>query len=863
MKTIPPSPLEPENGRKYWRSLDDLAETPEFNQWLEREFPEGASEWTDPVSRRHFVKIMSASFLLAGLGMAATGCRRPEQRILPFSKTPENYVHGVSEFYATARPTRGGAVPLVVRAHEGRPIKIEGNALHPDSNGSTDRYTQASILNLYDPDRAMTIKEKGSARSPEALFDLLAALAKSAAANQGRGLAILAENCNSPSRLRLQQALLQKLPQARWFEYEALDMTGARRAASLASGKSVRPQFLYDQADVVLSLDCDFIGSEEDVHNNIRRFTQRRRLQNPTDNLNRLYVVETLMTLTGMLADHRLRVPGSVVAQAAAGIGAGVLAGQAADLQRLAASSGIDPQWLAECARDLQNHKGKSLVVAGHRQPLAVHLLAFALNHALGNIGRTVVYHEAPEVNAGDLAGLVKSLNGGQVQDLVILGGNPVYTSPADLNIDQALAQARQVIRLGYYEDETFPRATWQIPAAHYLESWGDALTADGSLVPIQPLVAPLFGGLTELEILARIAGLEEVNPHEIVRQTFGALVGGGNFDEAWKKFLHDGFLAGSAAKPVAVDFQSGALIEALGQLKIEKPSKDRLEVVFHRDLSLDDGRYNNNGWLQELPDPITKMTWDNAVMISRKTAVELGVKNCDVVRIKLDGRQVEGPIWIQPGMADYSLGLALGYGRTRTGRVGRETGFNVYPLRAGKGLNIAGGAALEAVKGKTYKLVCTQDHWSLEGRPIVREANLSQYREHPDFAKRMQLHEPAGGGTLYPNPLDELAKTGHHQWGMSIDLNLRGLLLVCGCLPEREQCADCRQRAGGPRPRDALAAHRPLLRRQPKKAQIHGYLPRRKQAAVRRLGGRSAGGHPADDVPALRGRAVRKCLSG
>ncbi len=775
MKTIPPSSPEPEFGRKYWRSLDQLAETPEFRQWVEREFPAGASEWADPVSRRHFVKIMSASFLLAGLGLGATGCRRPEQRILPFSKTPEDYVHGVSEFYATAMPTRGGAVPLVVRSHEGRPIKIEGNGLHPDGNGSTDRYTQASILNLYDPDRAMAFKEKGNVRNPEAAFDFLAGLSKSVLAAKGQGLAFLSESGNSPSRHRLRQALIEKLPLARWYEDEPVDMSAAQRAATLATGQSVKPHFLYDQADVILSLDCDFIGSEEDVHNNIRRFTQRRRLKNPADGLNRLYVVESLMTLTGIGADHRLRVPSSTVAQAAAGIAiaAELLHEQSQELLRVAGNSGIDIKWLAGCARDLVQNRGKSLVVAGHRQPLAVHLLAFTLNEALGNLGKTVLLHETAELKAGSLADLTRALNAGQVENLVVLGGNPVYTAPADLDFAQALGKARQVVRLGYFEDETSDHCTWHLPAAHYLESWGDALTSDGSLVPIQPLIAPLFGGLTDLELMARIGGLEVSNPHDIVRQTFGKVVGGGDFEEAWKRFLHDGFLGNSAAKPVVVRMQPNALAAALSQLKVEKPGKDHLEVVFHRDYSLDDGRYNNNGWLQEMPDPITKMTWDNAVLISRRTAVELGVKNSDVVRLTLGDRQIEGPIWVQPGMADYSLGLALGYGRPKTGRVGREAGFNVYPLRTSASTSFAVGASLAPVKGKTYKLACTQDHWSLEGRPIVREANLSQYREHPDFAQRMQLHEPEGGGSLYPNPLDQLAKTGLHQWGMSIDLNL------------------------------------------------------------------------------------------
>jgi molybdopterin-containing oxidoreductase family iron-sulfur binding subunit len=772
MKTIPPACPEPEAGRTYWRSLDQLADKPEFRQWMEREFPEGASELTDPVSRRHFVKIMSASFLLAGLGLGATGCRRPQQKILPFSKTPENYVHGVPEYYATSMPTRGGAVPLVVKSHEGRPVKIEGNSLHPDSNGGSDRFAQASILNLYDPDRAISIKQNGNVRSVEETTDALSVLARQTAESGGAGLCLLLEQSSSPSRDRLQEMLSLRLPKARWFMDEAVDLSTSARAASIAFGKGVKPLFRYEKADVILSLDCDFIGSEEDVHNNIRKFSVRRKVEKGGEGLNRLYAVESLMTLTGVSADHRLRISSTAVAQVAGAIAAQVLGGDApAGLASLGKPAGVDEKWILECSRDLLAHKGKCLVVAGYRQPLAVHLLAFAINSALGNVGETVVLLDSSSPKCGSLADLAGALNAGEVQTLVILGGNPVFTAPADLGFATAMAKAKQIIRLGYYEDETFAKCNWHLPAAHYLESWGDARATDGSLLPVQPLISPLFGGMTELEVLARVGGLAVTSPYEIVRQTFGGIVGSGDFEGAWKRLLHDGFLANSAGKPVSASFQGAALTGAIAGLKLQLPTKDRLEVVFHRDYSLDDGRYANNGWLQEMPDPITKMVWDNAVLVSRKTAQELGVKNGEVVEIKVGGRSILGPIWVQPGSADYSLGLALGYGRERTGRVGQKAGFNAYALRAGTDSIVVG--ATVAATGKTYTIACTQDHWSMEGRPIVREANLNQYRAHPDFAKRLQLPEPEGSGSLYPNPFDKLKETGHHQWGMSIDLNL------------------------------------------------------------------------------------------
>jgi molybdopterin-containing oxidoreductase family iron-sulfur binding subunit len=761
-----------EAGRAYWRSLDELAETPEFREWVEREFPVGASEFTDPVSRRHFVKLMSASFLLAGMGLAGTGCRRPVQNIMPFSKMPEDYIHGVPQYFATAMPTSTGAIPLVARSNEGRPTKVEGNALHPDSNGGTDRFAQASILNLYDPDRATRFTKGGNVTTPEAVVDFLTGVGRKAEQNGGQGLCFLLEPGNSPSRRRLQKVIGEKLPQARWFEYEAVDSGIHRRAASQAFGKPVRPHYHFDKADVVVSLDCDFLGSEEDVHNHIRRFAQRRKLDKPEDSLNRLYIVESLLSVTGFNADHRLRLPSTAVVQVAAALAAQIVQGGVAGLS-LGLPAGVDAKWIAECAKDLLANRGKSLVVAGHRQPLAVHLLANALNAALGNVGQTVVFHEAPEVKAGGIRELAQALTAGQVETLVIAGANPVYTAPADLDWATTQRKAKTVVRLGYYEDETFAACDWHLPAAHYLESWGDVQTSDGTLVPVQPLIAPLFGGLTELELLARIAGLSVTDPYAVVRETFAGFVSGAEVEAAWRKFLHDGFLADSAAKPVEVGLVERAVVEAASGIRVTAPTSNSLELVFHRDYSVDDGRYNNNGWLQEMPDPITKIVWDNVVLISRKTAKDLGVKNSDLVELKLGNRSVRGPIWVQPGLADNSLGLALGYGRSKTGRVGQKTGFNAYVLRSSGAENFAIGATLRAL-GETYPISCTQSHWSLEGRPIIREANLEQYRKEPGFAKNMKPEEPPGGArSLYPNPLDELKKKGLHQWGMSIDLNL------------------------------------------------------------------------------------------
>jgi molybdopterin-containing oxidoreductase family iron-sulfur binding subunit len=778
MNPIPHNVAAKETGRRYWRSLDEVADTPEFRQWLEREFPTGASEWIDPVSRRHFVKIMSASFLLAGLGLAGSGCRRPVEHLEPFGQQPDDYVYGTSRWYATSMPTRCGAVPLIARSYEGRPVKLEGNASYPGGNGGTDRWTQASILNLYDPDRSRRFTRGGNDVTPAAAADFLNELSKKVLANGGQGLCFLLERNTSPSRARLQKLIAQKLPKARWHIYEPIDPDIHRQAASVVFGAEVKPSFQFDAARLIVSLDCDFIGSEEDAHNNIRKFSQGRRIEKPSDSPNRLYIVESLFSLTGVNADHRLRVPPSAVALVAEALASAIDGRRESSLT----PPGVDPKWIAECAKDLLAHKGECLVVAGSRQPLAVHILAHALNVILGNVDKTVLYHPAPDPNEPGIAALAHSLNAGEVDSLVILGGNPAYNAPANLDWARAQAKANSIVRLAYYEDETFDAAKrpddWHLPMAHYLESWGDAHTSDGTLVPVQPLIAPLFGGLTEIEVLARIAGETVTSPHEISRATFAEITGSGD-EVAWRKFLYNGFLEHSESKPVAVRYSTAVTSGIVGN----QPGKDSLEVIFHRDHKVDDGRYSNNGWLQEMPDPVTKITWDNAVLLSRKTASELGVKNGDVVEVKLRDRAVRGPIWIQPGMADYTLGLALGYGRTKGGRVGSEVGFNAYVLRETvtdvllghstvRTESIAAGAKVR-VTGETYPIACTQNHWSMEGRPIVREANLSQYREHPDFANRVKLEEPPLVASMYPNPLDKAKEAGLHQWGMAIDLNL------------------------------------------------------------------------------------------
>jgi molybdopterin-containing oxidoreductase family iron-sulfur binding subunit len=770
-----PTNSTPANGRRYWRSLDEMADTPEFKDWLHREFPVGASELVaDGSTRRQFLKIMSASFAFAGVATLGTGCRRPEEKLVPYGQQPENFTYGEAQYFATAMPTRTGAIPLVVKSYEGRPVKIEGNALFPGGNGGTDRYAQASILDLYDVDRARHFKHDGKVVSREEALNFLDELSKKFAANSGEGLAFLAESSTSPSRARLQKIIAQKFPKAQWFTCDAIDSGIHQRAATQAFGQSVKPVFHFDKAKVILSLDCDFLGGEDGAHEHIRKFAAGRKAE---QGMNRLYAVESLFTLTGANADHRLRVAASLIGEIAPAIAFNGILSFAGEFL-FGEITKSNEKWISECAKDLIANRGNVLVVAGQRQPIEVHLLAHAINSALGAIGNTVTFIPAAEIADAD----IKNFDSTETDTLVILGGNPSY------NLNWS-SKPKTVVRLGYYEDETSEKSNWNFPATHYLESWGDATTTDGNLVPIQPLIQPLFGGMTDLEFLARIAGNTPTNgaaltnPYEIVNLTFRSLLPrtneqgdhwGPDFEgeEKWKKFLFNGF---SVVLYEGI-FPSGKFVGKLPNFagKGNSLSTNNLEVIFFRDAKVDDGRYANNGWMQELPDPITKMTWDNAVLVSRKTAKELGLANGDVVEISLNGKSVKGPIWVQPGMADYSLGLALGYGREKAGRVGTGVGFNAYKIFSGK--YIETGATVKKT-GETYVLACTQHHWSMEGRPAVREFNLSEAVEAVEKKENIaeeKFHgvEPPIVKSLYPNPLDEAKKTALHQWGMTVDLN-------------------------------------------------------------------------------------------
>jgi molybdopterin-containing oxidoreductase family iron-sulfur binding subunit len=807
MKTIPPPCPEPEGGRKYWRSLDQLAETPEFRQWLEREFPDGASEFVDPVSRRNFVKLMSASFVLGGFGMIGTGCRRPEEKILPFGKAPENYIHGVPQLYATAMPTRGGAVPLLVRSNDGHPTKIEGNPEHPASLGATDAFAQASVLTLYDPDRSQTLTHLGEIRPWAAFLGAARAALETQRLRQGAGLRVLTETVTSPTLADPLQGLLRALPAAKWHQYEPAGLDSARAGARMAFGEDINTIYHFEKAEVILALDSDFLSCGPGHLRHARAFADQRRIEGGRHTMNRLYSVESTLSNTGAKADHRLPLRASQIENFARTIAAelGIPVNKPVSGPRPPAS---DPRWITAIVRDLQQHRGSSLVIAGDQQSPMVHMLAHAMNHALGNVGQTVVYTEPVEANPVDqmasLRELAQDMEAGLVETLLILGGNPVYTAPADLRFGERLSKVGLRIHLNLYHDETSELCHWHIPEAHFLESWSDARAYDGIVTIIQPLIAPLYLGKTAHEVLAAFTDQPERSSYQIVRDYWkrrgmGAEKGRGpraegrgqkatsagnlpsatspslsdEFERAWRKALHDGVVPNTALPPKQVSLKPDAFSSPRPSALGPQPS---LEIVFRPDPTVFDGRFANNGWLQELPKPLTRLTWDNAALISPATAQRLGLTYniagrggehgqilADMVELRYQGRTVRAPVWIQPGQPDDCVTVHFGYGRWRAGHVGTGAGFNTYAIRTsdapwfGQGLEIR-------KEGKQYSLACVDFHHNMAGRDLVRSGTLEEYLKHPEFSKPP---EPDKTFSLYPG-----FEYKGYAWGMSVDLN-------------------------------------------------------------------------------------------
>jgi molybdopterin-containing oxidoreductase family iron-sulfur binding subunit len=742
-------------GPEYWRSLEELAGNPAFHEALHREFPKGASEWLDTVSRRGFLKVMGASLGLAGM----TGCvKLPLEPIVPYVRQPENVIPGRPQYYATAVTLGGYASPVLVESHLGRPTKIEGNDLHPASLGGTDIFTQASILGLYDPDRSQTVTSMGDVRSWQAFLGAIRGPLSAQKSLQGAGIRILTTTTSSPTLADQLRNFLKIYPQAKWHVYEPVNRDNVLEGAKMAFGQPVETRYDFSKADVIVSLDADFLyagfpGSAR----YIRDFANRR---NPDGNMNRLYVIESTPSSTGVKADHRWPARASEIASFAE------------DLFAFVGGTRGNNRELAAIANDLRSHGGAGLVIAGDYQPPFVHVLVHALNAKLGNVGKTVFYTDPVDANpinqTESLKELVTDMQAGKVDLLIILGGNPVYDAPADLNFADVLKSGRVPLRVhhGLYQDETAELCQWHVPATHELESWGDARAYDGTVSVIQPLIAPLYNGKSAIEFVALLAGQSDVTGYELVRAYWQKQHAGTDFETFWRKSLHEGWIEGTAFAPKTIAPKSTNFPDSTPIIA----GNPGFELNLRRDPTIYDGQFSNNGWLQELPKPMSKLTWDNAIQIGPKMAERLQLASKDVVELELNGKKVKGAVWIQAGHPDNSITITLGYGRKRAGRVGSEQGFNAYELRTTAAPWIASGVKITKT-GAKYELASTQGMQSMETpdggyRPLVRQTTLEKYKEEPKFA---QEEEVAKDVTLYPNYEYEKET---YAWGMAIDLN-------------------------------------------------------------------------------------------
>ena len=812
-------------GKEYWRSLEELAASEEFEELLHREFPQAASELEEGVDRRNFIKLMGASLALAGL----SGCSyQPSETIVPYVRQPEGIIPGKPLFFATAMPM--GGIGLLARSNMGRPTKIEGNDLHPASLGASDLFSQAAILQLYDPDRSQTPIDRGEIRSYTQFLAEMARVLEAQVAKGGAGLRFLTESIISPTAAAQMGEITSRFPTAKWHQYEPAGGNAGSVGARLAFGEPVNVIYNFELADRILSLDSEFLACGPSHLRYARDYANKRRLTEGKAEMNRLYVVETTATPTGLVADHRLAIRPSEMEGFARAV--------AAALGSPGGTTGYTAhaEWIAAMARDLQTARGRSIVIAGDTQSPVVHALAHAMNQSLGNVGTTVTYTDPIEANPVDqlqsLRELVTDIDAGAVEVLVMVGSNPVYNTPADLRIgEERLRKVPLRVHLGMYNDETAELCQWHIPEAHFLETWSDARAFDGTASIIQPLISPLYNGKSVHEFLSAFTGGGERSSYDIVREFWQNEFPSREFDKFWRKILHDGVIPNTAYPPknvsVGGSFTAQEQEGATGAAGRRPPAPGSYEIVFRPDPTIYDGRFANNGWLQELPKPLNKLTWDNVAIISPATARQLNLGNDnnmtskgselrnEIVRLRLNGREVAAPVWIQPGQPDGVVTLHLGYGRWRAGRVGtingktpgvneesfpvnqpieaRPTEFanfqNAYQLRGSESHWSASG--LEVIKtGATYQLASTQLHFNIEDdREIVRAGTLEQYRSDPGLKPHRdedkQPPKPAGENrepvqheSLYPeydysNSEEQRGKgyTGY-KWGMSIDLS-------------------------------------------------------------------------------------------
>jgi len=821
-----------QNGKEYWRSIEEHADTPEFKEFISQEYPHEIEEWDNSLSRRNFVKVMGASLALAGL----SGCViQPPEKIVPYVRLQEGMLPGKPNFFATAMSVGGVATGLLAKAFEGRPVKVEGNPEHPGSRGATDVLAQASVLGMYDPDRSQEVTFRGSPKNWEAFMSEFRTAIEANRADGGAGVRFLTETITSPTLIDQFNKLKTELPNSKWIQYEPVNADNAMAGAKLAFGSPVQTVYKIEKAERILTLDADIFSGFNVAY--IKDFAAGRAFTEEKKEINRLYAVETTVSLTGAKADHRLAVKPSQMAEIAKAIAKAVgVAGATSSYTENAA-------WIAAMAKDLTEHKGKSLVIAGDNQSPVVHALAHAMNAALGNAGQTVVYTDpmSPGTERSQVEQfreLIGDIDGGRVKLLVVLGGNPVYTSPADLKLTpERMAKIPTRVHLGLYLDETAEHCHWHVPEKHYLEGWSDARAYDGTASIVQPLIAPLYDGKNAHEVLQLVFKDNfDKKDHDLVKaywqaqnispaasktaepakeepkaetKTAAAVVPAGEtskkeapkpaaapaavapktFEDNWRKAVHDGVIPNTASAPKSVTVSTAFL----SQPEVKTTGSGSLEISILPDPCVYDGRFTNNGWLQELPNPLNKITWDNVALISPKTAAKLGVNTgndarefvggaqgtsfvntkggnqfSDLVTLKYQGADITKPVpmWIAPGQPDDVITIYMGYGRTRAGKVGTGLGYNAFDVRRSDAMNFGFGEI--AKKGETTTIASTQIHFNMEGRDLLRVWDVEEFEKNPAMGHQHNEYDKS----MYPYEEHTAVYDQNTKWAMSIDLN-------------------------------------------------------------------------------------------
>jgi MoCo/4Fe-4S cofactor protein with predicted Tat translocation signal len=751
--------MKTDSSKKIWRSLDELAVGKSFPEPLRAEFPEGTSDFSN-FNRRDFLKLMGASLALASLPACT---RQPLEKIVPYVKQPEELVPGKSLFFATTMTLGGFSTGLLAESHEGHPTKIEGNPDHPASLGATNIFHQAALLDLYDPDRSQAVLKNGEINSWETFLSALNDVLQSQQNKNGSRLRILTETISSPTLNFQIQELLKKFPNAKWHQFEPVNRDNVLEGAKLAFGEIVEIQFHFEKAKIILSLDSDFLYSDPNSVRYAREFAEKRRAKFPQTEMSRLYVVENSPTVTGSNADHRLPIQSAEIENFARALAEKI--GAISNLENQTQNSQFE-NWISTVAEDLLQNRGQSIVIAGENQPPPVHALVHLLNEFLGNVGQTILFTESaianPTNQTESLRELVEALKQNEVDALIILGGNPVFTAPTDFEFAKNLSRVEFKVHLSSDVNETSALCDWHIPQNHFLESWSDARSFDGTISIVQPLILPLYAGKSAHEILDAMISSPGRSDYEIVHDFWNSKNPGDDFEKNWRQALHDGLIANTKLPEKKVSLQAI-------QFQSPKLNSENLEITFRPDATIFDGRFANNGWLQELPKPVTKLVWDNAALISPTLAKKENLENGDVIELEFQNHKIKIPVWITPGQAENSIALQFGYGRNRAGNVGRNMGFNVYELRASNALYFANGATLKKT-GEKYPLVTTQTQNTIdsEERQILREGTFDEFQRDENFVQKNSESSEKLDTLFDPKEF----KYDGYRWGMAIDLS-------------------------------------------------------------------------------------------